>query len=111
MKKFLLSCLLVCVVCIFCACSMNNLPQGTLLKKHNSPDGKYVLNTYLVNEGATVDYAVRGELVSEKGVKNIYWDYHIDNAEVCWIDNENVNINGHVLNVNKDVYDYRSDIE
>ena len=111
MKKILLICLIICAVFAFCACSMNNLPQGTLLEGYASPDGKYVLNTYLVNEGATVDYAVRGELVSEKETKNIYWDYHVDNAQVSWIDNENVSINGHVLNVNTDVYDYRNDAE
>lgn len=107
MKKLILLCLILPF--IICSCSMNSLPEGSLLASYPSPDDSYVLNIYLVNGGATTDYAIRGELKYGESSKNIYWDYHIDHADVAWIDTQTVCINGHVLNVRKDIYDFRKD--
>ena len=39
---------------------------------------------------------------------NIYWNYHEDHAEVEWIDDETVIINGIQLNVLTEIYDFRN---
>ncbi len=87
------------------------LPQGEFMCGVESPNGEYTVNAYLCNGGATVAYAVRGEVVNnETGKKrNIYWDYKIKTAEIEWINNDVVSINGHVLNIHTDSYDYRYD--
>ena len=86
-------------------------PHGEFMYEVESPNGEYTENAYLCNGGATVAYAVRGEVVNnETGKKrNIYWDYKIKTAEIEWINNDVVSINGHVLNIHTDSYDYRYD--
>lgn len=86
-------------------------PHGEFMYGVESPNGEYTVNAYLCNGGATVAYAVRGEVVNnETGKKrNIYWDYKIKTAEIEWINNDVVSINGHVLNIHTDSYDYRYD--
>ncbi|MEG6611795.1 DUF5412 family protein [Pseudoclostridium thermosuccinogenes] len=39
--------------------------------------------------------------------KNIYWQYHCEKAEIEWINDEIVIINGVELNVKSEIYDYR----
>ncbi|MED0676191.1 DUF5412 family protein [Aneurinibacillus thermoaerophilus] len=89
--------------------SMSNLPKGDFIKKVDSPDKNYTIQMYIVNGGATVSTAVRGELITnKKGTKkNIYWDYKTSDTNVKWLDNDTVSINGHEINVEKDVYDFR----
>lgn len=89
--------------------SMSNLPQGNLIKQSVSPSGDFTLNAYLVNGGATSALCVRGELQNNKtgNKKNIYWDYRIDKADIEWINNETVSINGHDLNIYNQIYDWR----
>ena len=74
-----------------------------------SPDESYTVTTYLNNGGATTDYAVLGTLKNNKNnkTKNIYWQYHCEKADIEWLDNETVEINGKELNVKDDIYDYR----
>jgi hypothetical protein len=88
----------------------NRLPAGDMITEVVSPNGDYTLKAYRVNGGATVSYSIRGELnynASNKKPKNIYWNYREDEAKVEWIDDNTVVINGHSLNVLKDVYDWR----
>lgn len=90
---------------------MNRLPTGEYLTEETSPDGKYTLKAYVTNGGATVSYAVRGELVfNEKSnkTKSIYWNYREENASITWTDNDTVVINGHSLDVPKDKFDFRN---
>ena len=44
--------------------SMTILPTGDYLSESTSPNGTYTIKTYLCNGGATVAYAVRGELIT-----------------------------------------------
>jgi len=87
------------------------LPEGKFLSTHDSPTNEYTVNIYLVDGGATVAYAIRGELVNNEdgSKKNIYWKYREHRAHVVWIDEETVKINEHTLNIFTDVYDWRSD--
>ena len=90
---------------------MSNLPQGEFVNSYESPDSNFTINIYLCNGGATTDFAIRGELVDNHNTtkKNIYWGYHEEEADVNWIDENTVIINGRTLNVLKDVYDFRKE--
>ena len=81
-----------------------------VLDTYPSPGGTYILTTYLNNRhNLTVDFAVLGRVKNTKThlSRNIYWQYHCNIAEVEWLDETTVVINEQVLNVKKDVYDYR----
>jgi hypothetical protein len=89
---------------------MDRLPQGEFLTEETSPDGAYTLKAYVTNGGATVSYAVRGELIfNEKDGKSetIYWNYREETADITWTDDDTVIINGETLNVPGETYDYR----
>lgn len=88
---------------------MSRLPEGKYLTESTSPDGAYTLKAYLSDGGATTGYAVRGELVFNKGnkEKNIYWNYKESSADIHWQGKDTVEINGHSLHVPNDVYDFR----
>lgn len=92
--------------------NINAVKPGEYITQTVSPDGRYIIYTYLNNGGATTDYATLCVLEDSqsKEKRNIYWEYHCDTAEIKWIDNDTVNINGVILNdVTKDKYDYRLD--
>ncbi|MGN7468355.1 DUF5412 domain-containing protein [Brevibacillus sp. SAFN-007a] len=118
MKKTLMRSIVVIVSILACIVgyliypffySMSHLPQGTLIEQSISPSGEFTVNAYLVNGGATTALCVRGELQNNKTGKrkNMYWDYRIDKAEIVWINNETVSINGHVLSIKNDTFDWR----
>lgn len=86
--------------------SMDFLPRGERILVSESPGGNQI-HLYLCNGGATTSYAIRGEAVTDRGVKNIYWQYDETRADVRWLSDEVVSINGVVLNIYEDVYDYR----
>lgn len=84
------------------------LPKGRFISDAVSPDADRIVKVYRCNEGATVDFAIRCE-VSGKGLvtRNIYWQYHASEASVSWLDNDTVCINGILINVLTERYDYR----
>ena len=51
---------------------MSHLPEGRLQGTYRSPDGTYTINTYLCAGNATNGDAVRAELQTQYGTKNIY---------------------------------------
>jgi hypothetical protein len=75
----------------------------------SSPDGVYTINSFLVSGNATVDFCVRCEVVenSSGDKRNLYWEYRCESAQLKWIDNTTVEINGKQLNVLTDSYDWR----
>ena len=90
--------------------STKHLPEGDFMTEAISPNGDYTVRAYLSNSGATVAFAVRGEVVyhnKRNKTKNIYWAYREEQAEIIWLDDHTVSINGVELNVKKDVYDWR----
>ena len=90
--------------------NMDNLPEGELLNSYPSPSGENTVNIYLSDGGATVDFAIRGEAVKSDGAKrNIYWEYHCSDAQVEWLSDDTVIINGRKLNIKTDAYDYRTE--
>lgn len=86
-------------------------PSKELISRTESSDGKYKVEAYLINGGATVDWAVRCYLKGDKilGKKLIYNDYHVDSASLIWIDNDTIWINGHEIDLPDGKYDFRCD--
>lgn len=90
---------------------LQRLPEGEFLTQSVSPGSTYTVRAYVVDGGATVAYSVRGALVVNDGSKkekNIYWNYREESAEINWIDDDTVEINGHQLNVLNEKYDFRN---
>ncbi|NQX57975.1 DUF5412 domain-containing protein [Paenibacillus qinlingensis] len=100
---------LICYGIFWAFFDMNRLPAGELIEQSHSPNGKYTINTYVSNGGATTNFAIRAELVSNKSSKkkNIYWNYREENANIVWVDDDTVNINGHVLRLPNEKFDFR----
>ena len=91
--------------------SMIHLPKGEMIDSVPSPYSDCQVIVYLVNGGATVDYAIRGSVIFENGhEKTIYWNAHESNANVKWIDKDTVVINHIQINIRQEVYDYRKNL-
>jgi hypothetical protein len=90
---------------------MASLPKGEFLYKVDSPTKEYTINIYIASgTNVTVSDSIRGELVFNNRIKfskNIYWQYRQSWVDVIWLDNYTVNINGVILDVRRDIYDFR----
>ncbi|EHK2406490.1 hypothetical protein GNF54_04795 [Clostridium perfringens] len=80
-----------------------------LLGETVSSDGKYKVEAYLINGGATVDWSVKCYLREEESKKEIYRDYHINEANMIWIDNDTISINNHNIDLPNGKYDFRDE--
>ena len=82
-----------------------------VIEEVTSPNGTYTVTAYLNNGGATTAYSVLCSVKTngQKKEKNIYWQYRCEGAAIVWLDEHTVKINGVVLDVKKDTYDYRQD--
>jgi len=82
-----------------------------VIQEVTSPNGTYTVTAYLNNGGATTGYAVLCSVKTngQNKEKNIYWQDRCEEADIVWIDEQTVQINGVELNVEKDIYDYRHD--
>lgn len=114
-KKIKICLLLLSLIIECCSCNalfgdINKLPKGSLIHSSISPSGDYTVEAFLCDGGATVDYAIRCSVTDSEGkTRNIYWNYHERTVEIDWLDESTVSINGIVLNVETDKYDYRTD--
>jgi hypothetical protein len=89
---------------------MDTLPKGDFLCSVESPTGAYTVKAYVARGNATVADSVRVEVIfkdSRSTSKNIYWQYREDTADMVWLDNQTVQINGVKLDVTKERYDFR----
>lgn len=86
-------------------------PSKELINETVSSDGKYKVQAYRVNGGVTTDWAVECYLKESNSQKEklIYKDYHIKDAEMVWIDNDTISINGHDINLPNEKYDFREE--
>lgn len=85
-----------------------------LIAESTSPDGTYTVNAYVSDGGATTSYTVLGELMFNKENKKsmkIYWQYRENAADITWVDDDTVKINGVILDVPNETYDYRDHAE
>ena len=107
---FILTILFLVVVINYFFFNINRLPDGELLSEEVSPSGIYTVRTYISNAHSTVAPAVRGEVIYHNTFdtkRNIYWAYRIEEGKIEWISKHVVSINGRVLDVRKDEYDFR----
>lgn len=74
-----------------------------------SSDGKYKIEAYLINGGATVDWSVKCYLREGESKKEIYRDHHINEANMIWIDNDTISINNHNIDLPNGKYDFRDE--
>lgn len=84
-----------------------------LIAESTSPKGTYTIHAYVSDYGATTSYAVLGELIfndSNKRSKKIYWKNKIDYAQIEWIDDDTVEINGITIHLPHEAYDFRKGI-
>lgn len=91
--------------------SLKNVPKGSLVQSIESPDGSYMLNTYVSRNTLNLD-AARGELVNKKTLvkKTIYWNYPDSSPAVKWINHNTVKIGNQTLHLDTDeTYDWRKD--
>lgn len=80
-----------------------------LLGETVSSDGKYKVEAYLINGRATVDWSVKCYLREGDIKKEIYIDYHINEANMIWIDNDTISINNHNIDLPNGKYDFRDE--
>ena len=80
-----------------------------LLGETVSSDGKYKVEAYLINGGATVDWSVKCYLREGDIKKEIYRDYHINEANMIWIDNDTISINNHNIDLPNGKYNFRDE--
>lgn len=114
MKKILLvlSMLSVSALLVFCVFSIANIVSSqsntpeTFILSSQSPDGKYNLEVYRTEPGATVDFSIRAYLVNDNKKKIIYDAYHEKDADVDWLNDSTVSINGKTLDLSRtETYD------
>ena len=88
---------------------IQRLDGQEVIQKVFSPDNTYTITAYLNDGGATTSYAVLCSVTNNNTgkEKNIYWQYRCTEANIVWLDEDTVQINGIELNVKRDTYDYR----
>lgn len=92
---------------LFSGCSF---VQEDLLLTTTSPNNTYTVEAYKVNGGATVDFSIKVYLIDNKNKILIYNKYHDYDADIKWIDNDIISINGITLDLSKGgTYDWRKD--
>ncbi len=108
---------ITCLILLFCLASIlvpsiklgltqNNLEESLLLSSE-SPNGQYTIEAYRTEPGATVDFSIKVYLIENEKVL-IYNAYHEYEAEILWITNSKVSINGKILDLTKkEKYDWR----
>ena len=88
--------------------SQTNDPE-TFLMTSQSPDGKYNLEAYRTEPGATVDFSIKVYLTIDDKKSIIYDAYHEYEVEIVWINNTTVSINGKTLDISQgEKYDWHT---
>ena len=88
--------------------SQKNAPE-TYLTASQSPNGKYWLEAYRTEPGATVDFSIRVYMVKGNIKELVYDAYHEYDAVIIWENNVTVSINGKVLDLSKgETYNWRT---
>ncbi|MFF5994911.1 DUF5412 family protein [Lysinibacillus sp. KU-BSD001] len=86
--------------------------KDELIETSTSPNGIYTVTLYRSNGHATTPIMLLGELQFNDAIrrsKKIYWAKG-ESVKIEWLEENIVKINGTVLNVPKERYDFRSDL-
>ena len=117
-KQYIIICIIIAIVVIgivygikWSFSDIQRINGQEYITESTSPDGKYTVTAYLNNGGATTDYAVLATLKNNKNgkTKNIYWQYHCEEADIEWLSDDTIKINEVELNVKNEIYDYRKE--
>lgn len=88
---------------------MKEFCKEELLLISNSPDGCYIVEVYRTEPSATVDFSVKAYVLDQNEKVLIYNAYHESNAEIVWISNNVISINGEKLDLlSGEIYDWRN---
>lgn len=84
---------------------ISKLPKGTIVSENScvSPSGAKKLNIYVVKNNLGV--AIRGEIATDEGAHNIFWQTGIDHVDAVWLNEDTVVINEIPLNAD-DTFGY-----
>lgn len=83
-------------------------PTGEIINSAVSQNSNYVAKAYVNDSGATMDHAILVRVFDkEQNTKNVYWEYPCEHVEMKWMTPYEIKINGVLLDVRYDVYDWR----
>lgn len=110
-RTFLVSIIIVLII-IFSLIKFSSYlfePNEKLISVVKSKDNKYIVEAYVINGNATVDWAVRCYLKTDNKSKGklIYNDYHVSTVTMTWVDDDTIDINGHYIDLPYGKYDFR----
>ena len=117
MKKIYKIILIIACVCLTLAYGvywaffdLQRIVGQEVLQEITSPSGDDTIVVYLNNDGATTSYAILCTVKDNQTgrERNIYWQDHRDEANVQWVDDDTVIINGVELDVWEESYDFRN---
>lgn len=116
-KKIAISAVLIAIIAVVLICvyhfffSTAAIEGEKFVSEYPSPNSTYTVEIYQNDGGATTGYATLGVLRKKSDSsysRNIYWENHTESAEVKWLDDDTVVINGRKIeNVLKNKYDFR----
>lgn len=89
---------------------LTDLPTGNFLYSAMSPDGEKTLSIYRVDV-EKIGYGIRGEIVSQNGAKNVYWETNTAVAIATWLDDNTILVNDRTVDINGEAFDSRRNIE
>ncbi len=112
-KRFLALALALVLALSLVGCgdkALQEIKGQDYISKSDSADGSYTVTAYLNDGEGSSDYAVLCTATDNASgeERNIYWCNDCANANIQWVDNETVVINGVVINVKNGGYDYRT---
>lgn len=99
----------IIIIYVYCVCTnpgMLFLPKEQLMLTNYSPNNNYRLDVFLNNGGATVAWSITVVLNNENSgsSRNLFFQYLTDEADIIWLSDDVVLINGIRLDVTKDSY-------
>ena len=101
--SFLITALLLCVFLLQLVIML--FGGATHLTTSISPDQRYKINFYYFDAGAMGTFGVRGELDGPFGFeKQMYYERHATEAQVEWLNDYTIRINGNELNLKNGEY-------
>lgn len=113
-KRFIIFIGLILISTVFLLSACSYFSSEKYIETSTSPDRTYTLEAYIVNGGATTDYSIKVYRLNDNIMSNktlIYNKYHDYDAEINWINNDIVSINGVILDLSKnEIYDWRMEL-
>ena len=98
--------LVLLVLALFVWLLFESAYSQELLAEYPSPDGAHTLSVYLSDGGATTAWTILCDVTgkSVRGRHRIYTKGHCNKADVRWIDDRTVEINGVVLDIYGEIH-------